>query len=169
MIPMGLYLSENVISEVEEFDLIENVLVELTNGDKRIETRPPGGRGRVLRFGHSYDEPHAFTIERPDWIDRLTLSRTALRPLDHHESIAINEYREGESIDSHIDSLAFEEQIGILSLGGRALLQFDDLSGVFTLPARSLCIFAKEAREMRHSLRCVAGPRWSIVFRKFKA
>lgn len=171
MTPTGFGLSlisENIITEVEEFDLIEKILAEFTAtaAAGRVETRPHGGRSRVLRFGYSYDEPHTFSVERPVWISDLTLGRAALRPFDNHESVTINEYREGDGIDSHVDSLAFEERIGVLSLGGQGLLKFDDLGGAFTVPARSFWLIEREARQMRHSLRCTAGPRWSIVFRK---
>lgn len=89
------------------------------------------------------------------------------------DSVTINEYRNGQSIDWHVDHLQCGPNIGIISLINDGELLFrknkGEQSKSFLLPRFSLAIMSGELRyEWEHSFKS-KNHRISVVFRNSKS
>ena len=130
---------------------------------KLIERSPKIGieRNKVIRYGSRipYSNSHS-GLEVPAIFHTLNI------PF-HFDSVTINEYYEGQSIEYHYDSPGGGNKVGVLSLLGYADMNFkfqDDIQ-TYNLEPRSLFIMEDEYRWKYEHSATAKGLRYSIVFR----
>ena len=164
---LGLALYSEFLSPDEERGLISKI-----NDTPAHKIHDAKHRTSIARFGSS--RPYSSYIKSkviPDYLltyaERLVaLSLVPALP----DSVSINEYAKGHTIEPHIDSRASGDVITVLSLESPAVMKFT-LAGhePFTvdLPARSLVQIRDKIRLIwYHEILPVPGHRYSIVFRR---
>lgn len=153
----------NVISEREEFALIQIIQAELDAHGKKCH----GSRNRLLRYGWDYLNPKEWLSNIPSWVPEFPelAGFTA-------DNITINEYLQGDFIEPHTDLATFGDVV-ILSIGDWATMRFTRHGRVtqdFMLYPRSLAIMSGELRsDWKHETLPLLGEfRYSIVYRERK-
>lgn len=152
----GLIIVTDFLTESEEDTLLEKIDAEMNR------ERTP-----ILRYGWNYNPADKWVQDIPDWLLAPKITRPMLTapPFD---SVSVHEYHAGRGIPPHIDSLAFGDEIFVLSLLGDSflLMQRGDQQHAFSIPRRSLYLMSGEARKLwQHSIEPVKSRRYSIVYR----
>jgi len=121
-------------------------------------------RNQIIRWGNSSPYPdNLLSSEVPEVFERF-------RSDIDFDSITLNEYYPGQSINWHIDQPLWLESVHIISLLSDAELKFKRMEELLTfeLPRYSLTEFSGELRyKWMHSL-TASKKRYSIVFRNSK-
>jgi alkylated DNA repair dioxygenase AlkB len=176
-LPEGFLQAAELISSDQESCLID-VMRELPF--KEFEFQGFLGKRRVVSFGWKYDF-NTRALRRSEEIPEFLLpvrERAACFagvPASSLQQVLVTEYRPGASIGWHRDKAVFGEVIGI-SLLSSCRLRLRRKSGAawrrasLTLALRSAYLLKGPARsEWEHSIPPVAGLRYSITLRNFKA
>lgn len=147
---------EDFISEKDEKEILKLVSRKDKNGTDR---------NQIIRYGSRIPYgPHTVSETIPDIFHTLNIPH----PFD---SVTINEYYEGQSIDYHFDSPRGGDIISVISLLGKGDLLFKNNKNhvlKYNLKPRSLSIMKDELRwEYQHSA-IAHEMRYSIVFRDSK-
>lgn len=136
----------------------------------RLFERAVGNRSRigraVFRFGRNYVSPFQQLHASPP-----VMFAEACERLATHDAVTVNVYEPGVGISPHVDSLLFEDEIHVLSLWSACEMTFVDPQGAeaeIALPRRSLLTMNGDERRLwQHGTEGAAGPRISVVYRKF--
>jgi alkylated DNA repair dioxygenase AlkB len=162
---IGLSLYADFITVEEEAALIATL-----NNTERKKQLKTSGRSSVQRFGSNI--PYNSFMQAkyvPDYLDNYSerlLAHNLL--LTKPDSVSINEYERGQTIQPHVDSKNSGAIITVLSLESAAIMRFDREKLTFDveLPKRSLVQMRGEIRDIwLHSILPVPGHRYSVVFR----
>ncbi len=176
--PQGLVYVEDLISAVEEADLVARFA---TLPFEAFDFQGFKGNRRVVYFGWSYDFSRGRVAEAPaipDWIVPLRARAAALAGVEGEAlvQLLINEYRPGAGIGWHRDRPQFGKVVGV-SLGAPAVMRFRRPRGdggwvraARSLAPRSAYLLDGPAREeWQHSILPGERTRWSATFRTLRA
>jgi alkylated DNA repair dioxygenase AlkB len=163
---LGLTLYADFITPEEE-----TVLLDKLNSTYRKKSTAPTARASIQRFG-SKAPYNSFVQSKyiPDYLESYSQ-----RLLDNNllparpDSVSVNEYDEGQTIQPHVDNKNSGAVITVLSLESPAVMRFQYERDKFDveLPARCLVQLREEIREKwLHSILPVPGHRYSVVFRR---
>lgn len=146
-------LLKNFITEEQEKEILDIIPpFHNVNSNKR---------NRVLRYGSkkSYRDRHV-SEKIPEVFEQY-------RKFFDFDSVTINEYFPGQSIDWHTDNLNSGDEIIVLSLLGKGIVKFRHLDEElkYEVPPRSLLIFDQEHRWNYEHRAEALEKRYSIVFR----
>lgn len=160
---LGLNIVYNFITEEEEQNLINHV----KTGDKK---KSHAGRNTIRRYGSTVPYNSNMMSDRiplfiQTYFDRmLEMNLSKNRP----DSITINEYRKGQGIVAHIDSVGSGPVISVLGLASDAIMDFslDNQIESINFPRRALVQMSDDIRwKWKHGVQPVPQDRYSIVFR----
>lgn len=163
---LGLALYNSFISPAEELVLLEKI-----RNIQARRIRDTSHRTSISRFGST--RPYSSHVQSkviPDYLmdysERLvTLGLLAATP----DSVSINEYDPGHTIEPHIDSRASGDVITVLSLESPAVMRFTlakEPAFTVDLAPRSLVQIRGKIRLIwQHEILPVPGHRYSVVFR----
>lgn len=163
---LGLTLYGEFITPDEEQDLIAKI-----NNIQARKIRDSRHRTSISRFGSSL--PYSSYIQSkviPDYLLEYASRLFHGGLLDKKpNSVSINEYDTGHTIEPHIDSPNSGPVITVLSLESPAVMKFTrpgHLALIVGLPPRSLIQIRGEIRTIwKHEILPVPGHRYSVVFR----
>jgi alkylated DNA repair dioxygenase AlkB len=145
---------ENYVSNKFELDVLNLIPNKINNTNHRNQIIRYGSKVPYSPFNVSTVIPELF-----NFIDVMEF-----------DSVTINEYRKGQSVNWHIDDPKGGPHIGIISLVSDGTLFFrkgTELKNIL-LPRFSLAIMSDELRyDWEHSF-TATGPRVSVVFRNSK-
>lgn len=163
---LGLKLICEFITEEEESNIINNLNTFPKNTSQK-------GRNSIQRFGS--DLPYRGNMiskEIPEYLKILCQKLFDSKLVEElPDSITINEYREGQGINPHIDSQTSGKTITVLSLMSDATMRFERQKEKrqfsILVPRRCLTQMTGEIRNnWTHSIDPVLSDRYSVVFRK---
>lgn len=161
---LGFSIIYDFVTEDEEKD----ILSQLQQTPKQPYN---SARNYVRRYGSSvpYATPAVSSAEIPKFLDDISTRLLEKGLLDERpDSITVNEYLDGQSIDWHIDSPASGPVITVLSLGGHAAMGFktDKETAGIKVPPRCLTQLRDDIRhKWAHNVAAIKARRYSIVFR----
>ena len=154
---------EDFITEQEHQDILSKIRISrVTIGTQR---------NRIIRYGSSLPyKSHVKENVIPSHFQFLLdkLVKEGIFPTQP-DSLTINEYKEKQSIDWHIDSATSGPSIVVLSLLSPATMGMKNGNVIkdYLLPPRSLIVMTGEEREKwKHCIYPVSSTRLSIVFRQ---
>ena len=202
----GLKLIHNFITTTYEAELIKNIKKEKWNSELSRKTQHYSVKYGNKLWKYNYGDGKVILVESTDdtnkdtFLNQKSLSCTVrvfppwLQTLINYivikadirapDQVIINEYRSGQGIDPHVDSLNFDSHICSLSLGSDIIVRFQkdfklDYSKTNTiipikLYKRSFLEMTGNARyKWKHGISktkkdgdSVRGTRYSITFRK---
>lgn len=166
---LGLVFLENFITQEEENFILSSLAIpdkikqSLKDSDKL-------SRNSVSRYGPKAPYHNGIVSkEIPPYLnfvaEKILLAKfTETMP----QSVSINEYLEGQGMNSHIDNQNAGPIITILSIKSLATMKFKKNKEFFSLdlPPRSLIQMKNEIRnKWEHEILPVKETRYSIVFR----
>jgi alkylated DNA repair dioxygenase AlkB len=163
---LGLTLYAEFITAEEETTLLDKI-----NNTQRKRNALATGRSSIQRFGSAV--PYNSFMQAkfiPDYLEECSQRLLDAQLLDARpDSVSINEYDKGQTIQPHVDSKNSGPVITVLSLESPATmrLQYERDSFDLELPARCLIQMRGDMREKwLHSILPVPGHRYSVVFRR---
>jgi alkylated DNA repair dioxygenase AlkB len=163
---LGLTLYADFITAGEEATLLDKL--NNTQRKKNIQT---GGRSSIQRFGSAL--PYNSFMQAkyiPDYLEDYSQRLLDEKLLNTRpDSVSINEYEKGQTIQPHVDSKNSGPIITVLSLESAATMRFNYERETFDveLPPRCLVQMRDDIREKwLHSILPVPGHRYSVVFRR---
>lgn len=149
----------------------ERTLINTLNNIQRQKFKNTKGRASIHRYGSNI--PYNSYMQAryvPDYLDAYSDRLMELKLLDEKpDTVSINEYDPGQTIQPHIDSPTAGHVITILSLESPATMQFSLNAEKFDveLPPRCLVQLRDEIRKKwKHAILPVPGHRYSVVFRR---
>jgi alkylated DNA repair dioxygenase AlkB len=163
LIDLGLTLVPDFVSDEEQTELIKHLV---RNPQKKTTER-----NSIHRFGS--EDPYKGNLvskKVPEYFNFI-LDRVMERGLltVRPDSVSVNEYKTGQQISPHIDSVSSGPVISIVSLLSEATMVFRlkaNISHKLILPPRSLVQLRDEIRtKWMHSIEPVKNDRYSIVLR----
>ena len=155
---------ENFITEEQEKEIVSNL--------KPSKVKAGSGRNIVTRYGSKL--PYKARVKShiiPPYFLSICEQIGKVLGYEIPDSVTVNEYMPGQSIDWHTDSLSSGPVIVVLSLISSAEMGLRDNTTkentTITLNTRSLLVLDGEHRtDWEHCIYPVQSHRFSIVFRK---
>ncbi len=128
---------------------------------KQLESLPlkHSGRSRVRRWGWDY-------LDLNHWLGEIPIQLVTGNNF-LSDSVTLNEYSDGRRIGPHIDSLGYDDDIYVISLGDPGTIIFhEEPEKRLQLDNGSLLHFwGRERTHIKHSTEPCEGLRYSLVFR----
>jgi alkylated DNA repair protein alkB homolog 8 len=158
----GLTIIPSFIKEEKEREILSHIrpssvkIGQDRNTIKRFGSKLPYKASNIKEIP-AYLQELCQRIHDDGWVEEVP------------DSVTINEYKAGQKIDWHIDSLSSGPVICVLSLMGNATMGMrrGTDTRMYDISARSLLIMEEEARyQWEHSIYPVKEDRFSIVFRR---
>lgn len=163
---IGLRLYGEFITPDEEQKLLATI-----DGIARKKRKNTKGRASIQRYGSNI--PYNSYMQAryvPDYLAAYSERLVELKLLDEMpDTVSINEYEIGQTIEPHIDSPTAGYIISILSLESPAVMRFtlDKQQFDVELPVRCMVQLRDDIREKwKHAILPVPGHRFSVVFRR---
>lgn len=156
-----------MIKVIEDYITVEEEMEILSKFPKRAKS-PDSSRNFISRYGSSIPYGGSVDSNIPTYFTSI-MERLNNDGIINSDSVTVNEYKENQNIDWHIDSLQSGPVIVVLSLKGSAImgLRKGDEYKELTLKPRSLLILSQQERyDWEHCIYPVKEDRYSIVFRK---
>lgn len=164
-----LTITPDFITPEQEQELLSHI-----QPSRVVIPRPE--RNKITRYGSKVPYKTRTADKIPLWLQDLCFQiaeewkKVDSVPNNFPDSVTINEYYKGQSIDWHIDSPTSGPIITVLSLlsdANMGLKLNKDQKVQHLLPARSLVQMSGEERwKWKHCIYPVESLRYSIVFRK---
>ena len=169
---MGTPQNFSMIKILENYITPEYEQLLLSKQPKRAIS-PSTHRNSISRFGSKLPYNAVVNPTIPSYYEEI-LKRLRDDQIIDCDSISVNEYQPGQSINWHIDSPTSGPTIVVISLKGTATMGLRKLNEKdennylsLSLPARSLLIMSGEERETwEHCIHPLLEHRFSVVFRK---
>jgi alkylated DNA repair dioxygenase AlkB len=160
--PIGLYLTPDFITPIEERDIME-----------WLDSQPWSAElsRRTQHYGYNYNYKGGALTQTTPLSGQVKFVADKLSTLGimTPTQCIVNEYLRDQGIAGHIDNLKFGPSIASVSLGADTVMVFERGNEVFEcfLPRRSIVLLTGEARtEWKHGIRknvTYMGPNGKVV------